>query len=145
MPSPSGTALVKVSLRWLSSLQRRAVFILVIAFFAALLAGVLSALGLGGGSLLLLYLVEVLGEEQHIAQGINLLFFLPTALFALPAYIKGGYLQKNIILPTTISGVLFAMVGAYVGGNMETALLRKALGGLLLVLGIVNLASSLKK
>lgn len=41
--------------------------------------GVLSAFGIGGGSLLLIYLTSFAALDQHQAQGINLLYFLPAA------------------------------------------------------------------
>ena len=44
--------------------------------------GFLTGLGVGGGSLLILWLNIALGMEQSVARGINLLFFLPSALIA---------------------------------------------------------------
>lgn len=49
------------------------------AFACGLGAGIVSAWGVGGGTLLLVLLTLVLHVEQRTAQGINLLFFLPTA------------------------------------------------------------------
>ena len=49
--------------------------------------GVLSGFGVGGGTLLLVYMTAFAGLDQRLAQGINLLFFLPTAASALsPTY-----------------------------------------------------------
>ena len=53
--------------------------------------GILSAWGVGGGTLLLLIMTLFLGVDQRSAQGINLLFFLPTAASAL--YCHGGIRQ----------------------------------------------------
>ena len=44
-----------------------------------LLTGILSAWGIGGGTLLLLCMTLFFGVEQRTAQAINLLYFLPTA------------------------------------------------------------------
>ena len=44
--------------------------------------GFLAGLGIGGGSLLVLWLTVVLGMEPDTARSINLLFFIPTALIA---------------------------------------------------------------
>ena len=52
--------------------------------------GILSGFGVGGGTLLLVYLTAVAGVEQHQAQGINLLYFLPAAAMALPGHWKNG-------------------------------------------------------
>ena len=48
-------------------------------------AGVLSGFGVGGGTLLLVYMTAFAGLDQRLAQGINLLYFLPSAAMALPA------------------------------------------------------------
>lgn len=45
--------------------------------------GVLSAWGVGGGTLLLLVMTLAFGVDQAAAQGINLLYFLPTAAMGL--------------------------------------------------------------
>ena len=46
-------------------------------------AGILSAWGVGGGTLLLLVMTLLLGVDQRTAQAVNLVFFLPTAASAL--------------------------------------------------------------
>ena len=56
--------------------------------------GVLSAFGIGGGSLLLIYLTSFAALDQHQAQGINLLYFLPAAAAALPSHAKNGLLEQ---------------------------------------------------
>lgn len=65
------------------------------AFFAGLITGVLSGFGVGGGTLLLIYMTTFAGVPQTLAQGINLLYFLPTAVMALPAHVKNGFIEKN--------------------------------------------------
>ena len=51
----------------------------VIAVAAGLLTGILSGFGIGGGSLLLLYLTLFAGVDQYQAGGINLLYFIACA------------------------------------------------------------------
>ena len=70
-----------------------------IALLAGTITGILSAFGIGGGSLLLIYLTSFAAIDQHQAQGINLLYFLPAAAAALPAHHKHGLLDKKVILP----------------------------------------------
>ena len=65
----------------------------IIPFLCGLGASVVSAWGVGGGTLLLLVMTLFLGVDQRTAQGINLLFFLPTAASALVCHARGGYLQ----------------------------------------------------
>lgn len=59
--------------------------------------GILSAWGIGGGTLLLLIMALFLGVEQTQAQGINLLYFLPTAGMSLIEHRKNGYLDCEIL------------------------------------------------
>ena len=80
----------------------------VIALLAGGATGILSAFGIGGGSLLLIYLTSFAALDQHQAQGINLLYFLPAAAAALPAHHKNGLLEKKAILPAILAGLAAA-------------------------------------
>ena len=59
--------------------------------------GVLSAWGIGGGTLLLLVMTLVFGVDQTAAQGINLLYFLPTAAMGLIWHRQNGLLDKAVL------------------------------------------------
>ena len=59
--------------------------------------GILSAWGVGGGTLLLLCMTLLLGVDQRTAQTINLLYFLPTAGMGLLSHGKGGLLEKPVL------------------------------------------------
>ena len=63
-------------------------------FLCGLGAAVISAWGVGGGTLLLLVMTLLLDVDQRTAQGINLLFFLPAAASALFVHRKNGYLDR---------------------------------------------------
>ena len=54
----------------------------IISVLAGLGTGVISAWGIGGGSLLVVYM-RLAGVAQQTAQGINLMYFLPASLTAL--------------------------------------------------------------
>ena len=82
----------------------------IIPFLCGLGASILSAWGVGGGTLLLLVMTLFLDVDQRTAQGINLLFFLPTAASALVCHARGGYLDK----PTLKSAVPLAVAAALV-------------------------------
>lgn len=109
------------------------------AVVIGILLGFLSGLGIGGGSLLVLWLTAVLAMEQRTAQGINLLFFLPAALCACLFHIRRKALPWRTILPAAAAGCLFAAGGAWLAGHIHTELLRKLFGGLLLLTGLIEL------
>lgn len=106
---------------------------------AGTITGVLSAFGIGGGSLLLIYLTAFASLDQHQAQGINLLYFLPAAAAALPSHQKNGLLEKKVILPAVLAGLAAAGVAAWVSNGLETGLLRKLFGLFLLYVGLTQL------
>ena len=68
--------------------------------------GILSAWGVGGGTLLLLLMTLFLGVDQTQAQGINLLYFLPTAGMSLLEHRKNGYLDREVMRAAIPLGTL---------------------------------------
>lgn len=101
--------------------------------------GVLSAFGVGGGSLLLIWLTAFAGVSQQAAQGINLLYFLPAAAAALPAHHKNGLLDRRVILPAVLAGLAAAGLAAWVSNGLDTGILRKLFGVFLLYIGVTQL------
>jgi uncharacterized membrane protein YfcA len=98
--------------------------------------GFLSGLGIGGGSLLILWLTLVLGADQEIAKGINLLFFIPSAVIACFFRFRQGKLDLKSVLPAMAAGIISSIVFSFLGSNINTELLRKPFGILLLITGL---------
>ena len=92
-------------------------------FLCGLGASVISAWGVGGGTLLLLVMTLFLGVDQRTAQGINLLFFLPTAASALVCHAKGGYLDKPTLKTAVPAAVAAALVGAWAATAVDVEVL----------------------
>ena len=108
----------------------------IIPFLCGLGASVISAWGVGGGTLLLLVMTLFLGVDQRTAQGVNLLFFLPTAASALICHVRGGYLDKPTLKAAVPAAVIAALIGAWVSNNLNVEVLRKPFGVYLLLSGI---------
>jgi uncharacterized membrane protein YfcA len=98
--------------------------------------GFLAGLGVGGGSLLILWLTLVLKIPADTAAGINLLFFVPTAITASLFRLKQGTLDFKRILPALMAAVASTAALTLLSGNLDAELLRKPFGILLLVTGI---------
>ena len=109
------------------------------AVLAGVVCGILSAFGLGGGTLLLIYMTTWAGIPQTLAQGINLLYFLPAAGGALPAHVKNGYINTAVLLPAILSGLASATLTAWLASGMETELLHRCFGYFLIVIGLSEL------
>lgn len=108
----------------------------ILPFLCGLGASVISAWGVGGGTLLLLVMTLFLGVDQRTAQGINLLFFLPTAASALICHWKNGYLDKPALKAAVPPAVILALVGAWAATALDVELLRKPFGVYLLLSGV---------
>ena len=103
------------------------------------LLGLLSGLGIGGGSLLIIWLTVVLGMDHNSARSINLLFFLPSALIACIFRWKQGAIRWKKILPAMVSGCIAAALFSWLGGMFQIELLKKLFGGLLILTGLREL------
>lgn len=100
---------------------------------------ILSAWGVGGGTLLLLVMTLLLGVDQRTAQGINLLFFLPTAAAALVFHWKSGFLDRPTLKCAVPWAVIFALIGAWISTAVDVEILRRPFGVYLLASGILML------
>ena len=101
-----------------------------------LVTGILSAWGIGGGTLLLLCMTLFFGVEQQTAQAINLLYFLPTVGISLFAHRKNGYLDKAVLRAAIPAGVVCALIAAVVTTALDSTVLRKPFGLFLLYAGL---------
>lgn len=98
--------------------------------------GFLAGLGIGGGSLLILWLTAVLGVLQPEARSINLLFFIPSALIAVIFRWRQGKLNIPKILPAVICGCVAAALFSWFSAYLPLGVLRKMFGALLLATGL---------
>lgn len=107
--------------------------------------GFLAGIGMGGGSLLILWLTVVLGMEYPQARLINLLFFLPSAVVASLFRWKQGKLDIKKVLPAIAAGCAAAFLGSFFSTRLDMEVLKKLFGGLLLITGIRELMYKPKK
>ena len=110
-----------------------------VPFLAGAITGILSGFGVGGGTLLLVYMTAFAGGEQRLAQGINLLYFIPAALLALPSHVKNRYIEKPVLIPAISSGLACAALAAWLATGLEVGLLRKLFGVFLILIGVREL------
>ena len=114
-----------------------------LAVLAGLICGVLSGFGIGGGSLLMVWLTVLLSMDQRTAQGINLLFYLCAVLGAFPVHIKKQTLSWRLLFELCILGVPASLLGALLGAHIPQRAARIAMGCFLLAGGVLALLSPL--
>jgi len=103
-----------------------------------LLAGALSGMGIGGGTVLIPALTLIFGQTQHAAQNINLIYFIPTAAFALAVHAKNKQIETKILPKTIIFGLIGATVGSFIALKLEANTLRQIFAFFLLIMGIIE-------
>ena len=111
----------------------------VLPFLFGAVTGVLSAWGVGGGTLLLLCMTLLLGVDQAEAQGINLLYFLPTALASLWFHRKNNCLDRSVIRAAVPIGTLCAILAVTISSRIDITALRKPFGLFLLISALLSL------
>lgn len=110
-----------------------------VAIVMSSLLGTLAALGVGGGSLLMLWLTLALSIPYSQARLINLMFFLPCALISSVFRRKQGSLDLKKLVPAIITGCAAAILFSWLGETIEIKLIKKAFGILLLFTGLREL------
>lgn len=110
-----------------------------------IVAGFVSGMGMGGGTILIMCLSFFCGIEQHIAQATNLVFFIPTSIIAIITNLKQKYINFKIAIPIAISGILGAIIGAMLSFKTNVVNLRKYFGIFLLLIAVWEIYSMVKK
>ena len=110
-----------------------------VAVIVGTILGFLSGLGIGGGSLLIIWLTVVLGTDPAAARFLNLLFYIPSALTACFLRCKNRSLDIPRLIPAIIAGCISAAISAQIYNNMNMDILKKLFGILLIAAGIREL------
>jgi len=116
-----------------------------ILFIIGLASGIISGMGIGGGAILIPALVIFVKPDQHIAQGVNLLFFIPTAVVALIIHIKNRRIDFKMAVPIIISGLLGAFLGSKIAVSLTGDVLKRWFGYFLLAMGVYEMLRKSKK
>ena len=111
---------------------------------AGLLSGIIGAMGLGGGAVLLIYLSLIKGTNQLKAQGINRLFFIPVAALSVIIYAFKKQIKWKTVLLLAASGLVGAFLGVWLTGIIGAKVVGKIFGGLLIAAGVWQVISAFK-
>ena len=103
------------------------------------LSGIISGMGIGGGTILIPALVFLEGMGQQEVQIINLIYFIPTALIALYFHNKNNLIEKKILKPIILTGFIGAVVGSFIATSLDGDILRKIFGVFLSIMGILEI------
>lgn len=99
-------------------------------------SGIISGMGIGGGTILIPALLFFTDITQQQAQGVNLIYFVPTAITALITHQKKGNLDWKTARPLALMGLAGAAAGAFLAVSLESEILRRIFGGFLFLMGL---------
>ena len=103
------------------------------------LSGIISGMGIGGGTILIPSLVLFNNIKQQDAQGVNLIVFLPVAIIALYTHYKKGNIDFSFAKLIIIGGIIGAIFGSILAIRISPLSLRKYFGIFLLLIGCYEL------
>ena len=109
------------------------------ALAAGLLSGIIGAMGLGGGAVLIIYLSVFTDMPQLKSQGINLLFFIPIAAAAVAVYGFKKQIKWKLATKIAVWGFIGTAGGLLLTDFLGGDITAKIFGGMLIILGIGEL------
>jgi uncharacterized membrane protein YfcA len=83
-----------------------------------------SLFGVGGGIIMVPFLVIMAGFTQHLAQGISLAAMVPTALVGAVRYMKAGNVNLWVALALCVGSIPAALFGAELAQRLPQTTLR---------------------
>ncbi len=101
-----------------------------------IISGIVTAIGMGGGTILILLLTLLLEIPQHMAQASNLIFFIPTSITAIILNVKNKEIDFKIGINIIFCGIIGAVIGAIVSYKINAQNLRKFFGLFLFFIAI---------
>ena len=110
-----------------------------------MLSGIFSGTGMGGGTILVLLLTFFMGENQHIAQATNLIFFIPTSIAAIIINIKNKKINIKLSRTISIFGIIGAIIGAKIATKTNVQNLKKIFGFFLVIVALNEIYEIIKE
>ncbi len=108
---------------------------LLIFIIVGVVGGIIGGMGMGGGTLTIPLLTLFTNTDQHLAQAVNLIAFIPLSVTALIVHIKNGLVEKKHILPVAVPAVIASVAASFISKRVGGKLLSRFFGWFLIALG----------
>lgn len=112
---------------------------------AGLIGGIVAGMGMGGGTLLIPLLTLWLKIPQLMAQAINLIAFVPTAVVSTIILAKNKMIDWKKLLYVLPGSIIATIATSFFVGQIEGDILRKTFGAFMLTIGIVYFLNTIRK
>lgn len=108
-------------------------------------SGIFSGIGMGGGTILIFLLTTFIKLEQHVAQAINLIYFIPTAISAIIVNSRNKKIDIKLAILISVYGAIGAIIGALISINIDVQKLKKLFGIFLAIIAIHEIYTLFKE
>ncbi len=118
---------------------------LILLFLGALAIGFISAIsGIGGGSLIVPYMILVLGFDVRVAVATSLVAIIVTSSIAASEYLRDSLVDLKTALTLEPITTVGAIIGAIITTSMPPTIIKAGLGFILLYVSVSMLLKALK-
>lgn len=108
-------------------------------------SGIVTGIGMGGGTILILLLSIIWKYNQHVAQATNLIFFIPTSIISIIVNLKEKNINIKLASILSVFGIIGAVIGSYIGSSIEVSKLKKSFAVFLIIIAIHEVYSLYKE
>lgn len=93
-----------------------------------IVSGIITSIGMGGGTILIVALTVLQNIPQKVAQSANLFFFIPTSFTAIALNIKNKNINYKVGCRIIIFGIIGSILGAMLSYKIDSQNLKKFFG-----------------
>jgi uncharacterized membrane protein YfcA len=118
---------------------------IVIGIIAGVLGGAAGGfLGIGGGAIYVPALVLVIGEGQHVAQGVSLAVIISTAVVGGTTHLRQGNVDLRTVAWAALPATAAAFGAAMLADFIDAAVLRRIFAVVVLYVSLSMLWSTIR-
>ena len=118
-------------------------FRILIFIIIGIAGGLIGGMGMGGGTLLIPLLTLFTATDQHLAQAVNLIAFIPMSVVALIIHIKNKLVEFRFVPITALPAVTASVLASLLSKRVEGDALGMYFGIFLMCLGVYQLVSAI--
>ncbi len=114
-------------------------------FVCGVAGGIIGGMGMGGGTLLIPLLTLLCTFDQHTAQAVNLIAFIPMSVVSVIIHAKNGLLRPKYLLTVALPAVCVSVLASLLAISTKGEVLSSIFGWFLIALGVFQLFSAVGK
>jgi len=105
----------------------------------AFLTGILSSMGFGGGTLLMIYLTQICGYDVSSAISINYLYYIPCAVLSVVMYLKSQMICLKPAIFLCIGAIIGSIIGVVISSHIDSNAIKNTFATFIVAAGVKEL------